>query len=295
MKATVKSMKLEVTVKSHGEVLCHDVIEKDNSSPKSYQKAKKTQVQHDKSITDKNADDTIIDIKSFDKESPEKSLFSKDASNLKKVQKVKEILVPNKTSKQNKSDADIKAKEAPKKESFFSKLMCCCRKKKPTQPKQEVLLASEIFTAPEVKVERADEPPLSLEIISASQFNVEAPEVLNSNEGATDNSLGDTVVEKSTEPFKSDEILHPSVVTPLKSSDKTKQSDIEPINQSVDLPTKDYSNDELTLPPMAVDDESSQLMVRPINETIQDNQEADNDGNFITDVYFEAVVSFSSN
>lgn len=331
-------MKLEVTVSSNGSVLCHDVIEKNESSPENYPMVKKIQVRPDESVDDESVHDEWADARSGDEEPGERSVFSKNESRPKHHQMVEEmqirhdesvndkridvyeeseespihsmnesslkrvqekIQMPHKTGDDNKN-TDIKVKEESAKGSFFSKFLCCCGKKK----NQNKKLPKE-SPATESEKKHSDAPPLRLKTTPANQPNADPSKVLHPK------------VHQPEKPFQSDDISHPYVVIPLKSS----QSDIRPVedqpaenppvedqpaenppvedqqyeNQPLDLPTSDYSTDELSLSPEVVDNKPTLVNVTPIDDTIPGEQKAVNKDQIITDIYFEAVVSLRSN
>lgn len=254
MKATVETMKLEVIVRGEGEVLCHEVVEKNKSSSKKLQKSKKIQVEMG-DINDKKTEDK-----------------SKHKSNSKKVKKATKIRESNENGDQNNKNTDDKSKEETKDKSLFSKLMCCCRKKKTKETNQEILAASENVAASSVE----NEPPLPLENAeNAVDHSGVAPFNVPEN-GELDNNFGDSLTDQpemhlevpTSASSKSDEKLDHVEVIPLKSSDTINHSDdatadiIDPVE-----PLAKNDPDKLLLLSKEAKHESNHMNVIPRNHS----------------------------
>lgn len=303
MKCTVQAMKLEVIVRSSGEVLCHEVVEKNESSLNKVEKPKKIRGPiefDDKKV--KNTDEKSKGKSVFSKSSPKKvqevkkirepiwkgdqyskstegelkigpnekpffskpikiefekmgkntddkpkgnSVFSKNKSNPKKVQKAKKIREPNGNGEQkNKSTA--KESKVGSKESLFSKLMCCCRNKKAKETNQEPLSASENVPTTNVQAERSNSV-LSLSFKDAENavdhLNVEQINVFDSkNEEASGNNTDSLPLESQIhfdEQFESGETLDP--LDQINHIDNESAYSIEPVEPL----TKQYSSELL--------------------------------------------------
>lgn len=314
MKVTVENMKLEVIVKSDAIVLCHEKVEKNNSSSK---KSKKIQAPIE--IGDRND-------KNIDDESKENSRSPKRSSKI----KVKKIQVPNEDGVQNTKSIDDKSNGESKVKSFFSNLMFCCSKKKTEQTNQKLSLASEKVATSNGKTERSDVPALSLE--NAVNDLIVEPSKVESENGEVDNSLGESLTKQpkihsgvASVPFESDEALDHWEVIPLKSSDQINHSFSEPadtMDQGEQSPKK--NSNELMMPSLNHSDhepadtmdhgerspkkmnelmlssedaknESNPENVTPSNDSSSDNESAENDDGYITNLIFEAQICISNN
>lgn len=282
MEATIKSMKLEVIVKSNGEIICYDKVEKNKGSSKKFKEENAKKIRVPMGNGGKRD-------KSDDKKPKPESIFSKNENSFEKLQKTKPIAESIKTVDEKNKSADDKSKGEPKGKSFFSKLLSCCRKEKPKTTNKEVLPSSEHLTIPEVKMEQSDEISLSLEKLEASQINAEPSEVFYSSDGP-DSEV--SMADQSKNSYKPDETLDHYEVIPLRSASDHHQSDNEQAESH-----GEYSDEPTSLPNEA-DIVSNHMNLTPLNDGSPDEKSAENKGNndtYITDIYFEAVVSLSSN